>query len=571
MGGLRAGVRRRRAVEHRRPAQHRLRVRAPDLVEHDHRVHRVPDARRRSPTTRPTASCSATSATSPTDFDLRRRASRSAPRSSRLDRPATAAGSSSATVRTAASSDATPGVIVANGTLSEPKVPTFAGSFDGEILHTSAYKCADRLRRQAGADHRRRQLRLRHRGRRRAPRGVGRHLACGAATTSCRSTSSASPPTPSTRASRCRRGSSRRSTRRVLKMFTGDPVRFGFPKPDYKIYESHPIVNSLVLHHLGHGDLRGPPGRRAPRRRRRACSSTAARTPYDLIVLATGYHLHYPFLDPELLDWTGRGMRAGPLPQRLHAGGPEPLRARHDRGVRASAGRAATSRPSWSRRTSRRATTAPDARRAPSRTGSQGPRPDLSGGYHYLGLERMSYYVNKDAYRARRARARSSGSSVHAVTAAATQLARWPPTSTTSTIDFNRASLTILKIVIGADPVRHRAGHQARGLRARALRRPVPIAIGVVAQFLLLPALTFLLTIAARRPRLGRARHDPGGLLPARERLQHPHPPRGRRRGAVGLDDRGQQPARDLPAADQPGLLGRALPRRQRRCSRPST
>ena len=30
-----------------------------------------------------------------------------------------------------------------------------------------------------------------------------------------------------------------------------------------------------------------------------------------------------------------------------------------------------------------------------------GPRPDLSGGYHYLGLERMSYYVNKDAYRAR--------------------------------------------------------------------------------------------------------------------------------------------------------------------------
>ena len=28
-----------------------------------------------------------------------------------------------------------------------------------------------------------------------------------------------------------------------------------------------------------------------------------------------------------------------------------------------------------------------------------GPRPDLSGGYQYLGLERMAYYVNKDAYR----------------------------------------------------------------------------------------------------------------------------------------------------------------------------
>ena len=30
----------------------------------------------------------------------------------------------------------------------------------------------------------------------------------------------------------------------------------------------------------------------------------------------------------------------------------------------------------------------------------QGPSPDLSGGYRYLQLERMAYYVNKDAYRA---------------------------------------------------------------------------------------------------------------------------------------------------------------------------
>ena len=29
----------------------------------------------------------------------------------------------------------------------------------------------------------------------------------------------------------------------------------------------------------------------------------------------------------------------------------------------------------------------------------RGPRPDLSGGYRYLGLDRMAYYVNKDAYR----------------------------------------------------------------------------------------------------------------------------------------------------------------------------
>ena len=43
--------------------------------------------------------------------------------------------------------------------------------------------------------------------------------------------------------------------------------------------------------------------------------------------------------------------------------------------------------------------------RAPERAGefrrraTSEPWPDLTGGYRYLGLERMSYYVNKDAYR----------------------------------------------------------------------------------------------------------------------------------------------------------------------------
>ena len=36
------------------------------------------------------------------------------------------------------------------------------------------------------------------------------------------------------------------------------------------------------------------------------------------------------------------------------------------------------------------------------------PWPDLTGGYRYLGLERMSYYVNKDAYR-RAVRAAAEG------------------------------------------------------------------------------------------------------------------------------------------------------------------
>ena len=90
----------------------------------------------------------------------------------------------------------------------------------------------------------------------------------------------------------------------ILQWFTGDPVRFGFPKPDYKMYESHPVVNSLILHHLGHGDVT------MRKDVERFDGDTVhfvdgSSGDYDLIVLATGYHLHYPFIGHDHLGWTG--------------------------------------------------------------------------------------------------------------------------------------------------------------------------------------------------------------------------------------------------------------------------
>ena len=35
------------------------------------------------------------------------------------------------------------GVVIANGALAEPSMPRFEGQFDGELLHTSAYKSAE--------------------------------------------------------------------------------------------------------------------------------------------------------------------------------------------------------------------------------------------------------------------------------------------------------------------------------------------------------------------------------------------------------------------------------------------
>lgn len=62
-------------------------------------------------------------------------------------------------------------------------------------------------------------------------------------------------------------------------------------------------------------------------------------------------------------------------------------------------------------------------------------------------------------------------------------------------IAFDEGSLTVLKIVIGAILFGIALDTRVEDFTA-ALKRPVVIAIGVVAQFLFLPALTFLLTLA---------------------------------------------------------------------------
>ncbi|MFC6045875.1 flavin-containing monooxygenase [Nocardioides hankookensis] len=287
------------------------------------------------------------------------------------------------------------GVIAANGTLSEPSVPTFAGSFDGEVFHTSAYKsptvfagkrvliigagnsgcdiAVDAVHHAASVDM----------AVRRGYYFVPKYLFGKPSDT----LNQGKPLPPRIKQA---------IDSRVLKMFTGDPVRFGFPKPDYKIYESHPIVNSLVLHHLGHGDLRVRPdidrldgdG---------VVFADGSRTAYDVIVLATGYHLHYPFLNPELLRWAGHGSAPDLYLNIFTQEDPNLF----------VLGMIEASGIGWQGRYEQaelvasylRARSAnPDAARA-LEDRVAGPRPDLSGGYHYLGLERMSYYVNKDAYR----------------------------------------------------------------------------------------------------------------------------------------------------------------------------
>ena len=195
------------------------------------------------------------------------------------------------------------GVMIANGTLSEPNMPEFKGSFDGELIHSSEYRYPKQFTDK-------------------------RVLIIGAGNSGCDIAVDAIHHGKSCDLS-MRRGYyfvpkyifgkpadtmggmiklpmwlKRKVDGLILKWFVGDPQKYGFPKPDYKLYESHPIVNSLVLFHAGHGDIKVRPDiDRFDGNTVHFKDSTSGE--YDIIVSATGYKLHFPFIEKDLLNWKG--------------------------------------------------------------------------------------------------------------------------------------------------------------------------------------------------------------------------------------------------------------------------
>jgi cation diffusion facilitator CzcD-associated flavoprotein CzcO len=94
---------------------------------------------------------------------------------------------------------------------------------------------------------------------------------------------------------------------RTLRLTVGDLTRFGLPKPDHKIYETHPIVNSQLIYYLGHGRITPVPD--VARFTRNGVELTDGSTiDPDLVLLATGYLPRFEFLGPEILspDAAGR-------------------------------------------------------------------------------------------------------------------------------------------------------------------------------------------------------------------------------------------------------------------------
>ena len=286
------------------------------------------------------------------------------------------------------------GVVLANGTLAKPNTPVFHGEFSGELLHTSGYTSPEQLR-----------------GRRVLLIGAG-NSGCDIAVDAVHHAASVDMSVrrgyhfvprylfgrPSDTLNQGRPLPPRLKQAvdsRVLRAFTGDPVRFGFPKPDHRIYESHPIVNTLVLHHLGQGDLRiRPDVERFDGAAVRFRDGSA--DDYDLVLLATGYTLDYPFVAREHLHWRGAAPRLflnifpasfnGLFVMGMIEASGIGWQGRYEQAELLAAYLDAVEQDP------------PRAARFRDRVTGR-PWPDVTGGYHYLGLDRMAYYVNKDAYR----------------------------------------------------------------------------------------------------------------------------------------------------------------------------
>ncbi|WCL50596.1 flavin-containing monooxygenase [Leptospira sp. GIMC2001] len=284
------------------------------------------------------------------------------------------------------------GIILASGTLHEPNIPNIPGKFSGKILHSAEYKSADIFANKkvlivgagnSGCDiavdavHRAKTVSISlRRGYHFVPKYVFGKPA---------DTIGGLIKLPAF-AKQLIDGF-------LLKWFTGDPVRFGFPKPDHKIYESHPIVNSLVLYHAGHGDIQVTTDIRSFDGKKVVFIDGTSQE-YDLILYATGYKLHYPFIDKDILDWKGSmpdfymNTFSRRFPGLVIAGMIEAAgigwQGRYDQ-----AELIARYIRNWNSDT---------LAYRDYRKSIQNDYPDLSGGFSYVKLDRMSYYVHKNTF-----------------------------------------------------------------------------------------------------------------------------------------------------------------------------
>jgi cation diffusion facilitator CzcD-associated flavoprotein CzcO len=192
---------------------------------------------------------------------------------------------------------------VANGHNWDPRVPEIPGTFSGEVLHAAIYKTPDILQGK-------------------------RVLVVGAGNSGCDIAVESAQHAARTWLSM------RRGYHYLPKFWRGQPidvlnerlrrfrvplavrrglatvierVMFGapgttLPRPDHKLFESHPIINSQLFYYAAHGRVGVKPDVAE------LCGdevrfADGSREPIDVIIYATGYNISFPFLDRDALNW----------------------------------------------------------------------------------------------------------------------------------------------------------------------------------------------------------------------------------------------------------------------------
>lgn len=86
----------------------------------------------------------------------------------------------------------------------------------------------------------------------------------------------------------------------LLRLLVGDLTRIGLQNPDHKLFETHPILNDQLLHHIRHGDVTPRTGIRHPDGET-VTFTDGTSDRFDLILLATGFRHAVPFAQ----EWFG--------------------------------------------------------------------------------------------------------------------------------------------------------------------------------------------------------------------------------------------------------------------------
>jgi len=285
------------------------------------------------------------------------------------------------------------GVLIANGTLSHPNMPKFPGEFTGELLHSCKYKYPAIFEGKrvlivgagnSGCDiavdavHRAKKVSISvRRGYHFVPKYVF-----------------GQPADAFGEKTKMPRFIQKFFHKIILRLLVGNPVRFGFPAPDHELFAIHPIVNSQILYHAGHGDINVKANIKKFSGKTVLFEDETEQV-YDMVVLATGYKLHYPFIDKKHLNWNGQ------MPDLyLNIFHPE-YNNLFVMGMIEATGLGWQGRDEQARLVAKFILANEENSKSVKRfiRRKHFTRPDLTGGMNYMNIQRMAYYVHKDTYR----------------------------------------------------------------------------------------------------------------------------------------------------------------------------